>query len=221
VATTLRFFLAAGLGLVGSMWGRPAGADGAAPRPLEIGLSGGYSNVGFGDRGQGSADLGSLWAIPLLLDVDYRLSKHWSVGAYGEVGFIDDDKGDVSGVEETIRGHHYRVGAEAIFRVQPGRRFEPWLGFGLGYDALTATHVVGGGAATLDGDASGPDSAIRARGFELGHVQLGVDFALLPALALGPFAGASMVSYGKRRGFVRDDSVNVWSNVGLKATLRL
>jgi hypothetical protein len=53
-------------------------------------------------------------------------------------------------------------------------------------------------------------------------VQLGIDFAFLPWLAFGPFVGASVVAYGKRRGFDEpSDDFSVWSTIALKATLRL
>src|SRR3954452_10165825 len=63
----------------------------AARRPhrLEIGLSRGYSTVNRGAHERAS-DFETLWAIPLLLDLDYRVSKHWSIGAYGELGFINN-----------------------------------------------------------------------------------------------------------------------------------
>ena len=209
---------------MGLVWAGRASAEEAAPRrrPFEIGLSSGYSVVGFGHRLQ-AADFESLWAIPLLVDVGYRISKNWSIGAYGEVGFIDNSPSDVEDVDESIKGHHYRLGAEALYHSSPERRVQPWFGVGLGYDALRTTYRV---RSTFPPVASarpdpGSSSPIRANGLEIGHAQLGIDFALVPGFAFGPFLGGSVVSYGNRRGIQSSDGFNVWSNIGLKATLRL
>jgi hypothetical protein len=218
----LRFTLVLGVTLLGSTSVGRAAAEGAATnaRPFEIGISSGYSVIGFGGRLR-PADIETLWAVPLFVALDYRISKHWSVGGYGEMGFIDTSADDVEDAEETIRGHHYRVGAEAIYHSSPERRVQPWFGLGLGYDALRTTYRSRSTYPPAGAMDPGTSSPVRASGFELGHAQLGIDFALVPWLAFGPFFGGSVVSYGHRRGIEPSDGFNVWSNIGLRATLRL
>lgn len=202
--------------------GQAAAAEGEPrSRPVELGLSSGYSVVGFGHRLQAD-DFDTLWAIPLLVDVGYRASKHWTFGAYGELGFIDNSP-EVEDADESISGHHFRVGAQAIYHSSPERRVQPWFGVGLGYDALRTTYRSRSTLPPLAGARPDPGISypIRADGFELGHAQLGIDFAFVPWLAFGPFFSGSVVSYGNQRGIQRSDGFNVWSNICLKATLRL
>lgn len=193
----------------------------AYPRRFEVGLSSGYSSASFG-KALASEGFDSLWAIPLTVDLDYRFAKHWSAGVYGELGFINNSAPDVEDVDETIKGQHFRLGVEALYHSALDRRVQPWFGVGLGYDALRATYRERSTYLPIGAvDTGDPGRSIRASGFELGHVQLGIDFALVPGFAFGPFVGASVVAYGGRRGFFSSDDCNVWSNVGLKAALRL
>ncbi|MET0792057.1 MAG: hypothetical protein ABW061_11100 [Polyangiaceae bacterium] len=219
----MRSFLAAELGLLVLILATHAVAEEGAQRlrPLELGLSSGYSSVGL--RHPGSLDFNSLWAIPLLLDIDYRVSKRWSAGMYGELGFIHNSAPDVEDVDQTLQGHHYRVGLEAIYHSAPERKVQPWFGIGLGFDALRATYRSRSTLPPFGSDLPDPGSSspVRATGFEVGHAQLGIDFAFVPAFAFGPFVGGSVVAYGRRRGVESSEGFNVWSNLGLKATLRL
>ena len=218
----MRFFLVFGCALSLSVSAAGASAQEASPSPrrFEVGLSSGYSVAGFKHL---IADFDSLWAIPLTVDLDYRFAKHWSGGVYGELGFIDDSAPDVEDVDETIVGQHYRLGAEVLYHSALERHVQPWFGVGLGYDALRATYRARGTLLPQGGNETpeAPGVSIRASGFEVGHVQLGIDFAFVPALSFGPFLGASVVAYGRRRGALSSDDVNVWSNIGLKAALHL
>jgi hypothetical protein len=215
----LKSCLAFGFALVVLVLGVHASAKEAEPRlrRFELGLSSGYS-----------AGFLSLWAVPVTLDADYRLSQQWSVGAAGEVGFINASPGQAEDVDQSVKGHHFRVGVEALYHNASERRVQPWLGVGIGYDTLRATYRE---RSTLPpfGNAPpdpGSSSAVRASGFEVGHMQLGIDFVLGPAFAMGPFVGASVVAYRDRRGIPivgvqPPGDFSVWSNIGLKATLRL
>jgi len=211
--------LAVGSGLLVLALAVAASAEEPAPRqrPFELGLSGAYST---GPQ--------SLWALPVKLDLGYRVSPRWSVGAYGEVGFIDASPSQAADVDQTIEGHHYRVGVEARYHSATGSRLKPWLGFGFGYDVLSASRRSRDSYPHADGSAAEPDfvSPLRASGFELGHVQLGIEFAIAPAFGMGPFVGASVAVYRNRRGFEHELSQNssdldVWGNFGLQTALRL
>ncbi|MES1179019.1 MAG: outer membrane beta-barrel protein [Myxococcales bacterium] len=221
----MRYFLGLGFGLfVLVSGGRASAQEAPRARPFEIGVSSGYSAVGLGSR-LSYADIDSLWEVPLLIDVGYRVSKHFSVGAYGEVGFIDSTSDSVEDAEESLDGHHYRLGVEAIYHSAPERHVQPWLGVGLGYDTLRLNYHFRSTFPPFGNEPPDPGSStpIRASGFELGHVQLGIDFALVPWLSFGPYVGASVVDYSKRRGFAEpsEDDFSVWSTIALKATLRL
>ena len=221
----MRAILTLGCCVALSLWALGASAQeleqSSRPRRFEVGSSSGYSSAGFGHALAGEG-FDSLWAIPLTVDLDYRFGKHWSAGVYGELAFIDNSNPDVEDVDETIKGQHFRLGVEALYHSALERKVQPWFGVGLGYDALRATYRERSTYLPIGAvDTGDPDRSIRASGFELGHVQLGIDFVLVPGFAFGPFLGASVVAYGARRGFRSADDFNVWSNIGLKAAFHL
>lgn len=207
----MRSFLGLAVALFVLVSGQRASAEvgPSRPRPIELGFSSGYS------RG-----LEPISAIPLVLDLDYRFSPNWGAGVFGELGFprvsIDDEEASYA-----AGGHHYRVGIEAQYHAKSESRVEPWLGVGFGYDVLRATyHETSSYWDKLNPTPDHASRPLRASGFELGHLRLGIDFRIFPAFAIGPFLSASVVAYRNQVGVTRSD-VNLWGNIGLKATVRL
>jgi len=78
-----------------------------------------------------------------------------------------------------------RLGANFIYHVTPTQPADLWLGFGVGYEWLRLSVSSDRGVA---GDATGS-------GFEFANFQAGVDFAVTPAFALGPFVSFSLGEY--------------------------
>jgi outer membrane protein W len=183
-----------------------ASAAEAVERPLELSLRSGYSVTTFE----------SLWAIPVGVDVGYRLSPRWSVGAYGDLGFIHTNR-DAEDSEDAIVGHHYRVGVEAIYHASRNQGSAPWIGLGLGYDAVRTEFR----SSSTFFDSTTFSTPLRASGFELANLQLGFDFRVGRAFRIGPFASGSLVAYTSHLRTENDDTLHVWANLGVKVTLGL
>jgi hypothetical protein len=134
-------------------------------------------------------------AIPLWLDLGFRLTPHLVLGVYNMVGLVLPRSGAASdplggGCPEGLDcfAIGVRFGAQAQYHFQPGAELDPWLGLGLGYEWITS-HV--------EGQVFGIpiDVVTDHSGLELLHLQGGVDLRLAPALSLGPFASVSAMQY--------------------------
>ena len=134
-------------------------------------------------------------AIPLWLDVGYRLAPHWMVGVYAMAGLVLPktaesvrplDGGCPEGLDCSAFG--VRLGVQGQYRFLPGEPLDPWLGLGVGYEWIWSE--LNGELFTLPVDAStshaGPD---------LMHVQGGLDVALGDGVSLGPFLSVSAMRY--------------------------
>lgn len=117
-------------------------------------------------------------AIPISLEVSWKLGGHLAVGAIASYGFgavaskLDSDC-KFFGSTCTVRD--YRVGLQAAWDFLPRGRLDPWVGLGIGYEWLQETQENGGLKATL-----------TYRGFDWVNVQGGLDFRF-GALGLGPY----------------------------------
>jgi hypothetical protein len=134
-------------------------------------------------------------AIPLWLDVGYRLTPHVTVGAYGMFGVVlpkraDDNDLLGGGCPEGVDCSAYgaRFGVQASYAFLPRGSANPWLGIGLGYEWITS-HI--------QGEPLGfrIDSQTSYGGFELLQLQGGVDFRLTERFAAGPYVSASALTY--------------------------
>lgn len=134
-------------------------------------------------------------AIPLWLDLGYRLTPALVIGVYNMFGLVLPKSGAASdplggGCPEGLDcfAIGVRFGVQAQYRFLPGAPVDPWLGLGLGYEWITS-HV--------EGRVFGIpiDVVTDHAGLELLHLQGGVDWHLARALALGPFASVSAMQY--------------------------
>lgn len=138
-------------------------------------------------------DLGDLasWRAPIWVDVGYSFGS-LTLGAYVQLG--------VGGVGDACAADcdwsDIRFGVEGELRLARGAVVDPWLGLGLGYEALSFRTL----AATTVPDATGTPSTVNVRAAErfLGPeamVQGGVDFQVDDALRVGPYAVFSAGQY--------------------------
>ena len=92
----------------------------------------------------------------------------------------------------TCVGVGVRIGAEIQYHILPAGALNPWLGYGLGYEA-----------AGYGMSYPGYDETASASGFEFAHFMAGLDIRLSHGFGLGPFVDFSMGTYSKV-----DDKVN-------------
>lgn len=201
---TTRIALLAGALLMPSPVRAQEAATSDEPR-LHLGLRTGFG-VPYGkfadvrDAGFVDADVNALsddthGAVPLWLDAGYRLTPHLMLGGYLMFGIVLPkvapaaaplSGGCPEGVDCSAAG--VRFGVQAQYAFSPGQFVNPWLGLGLGYEWISTG---------LEGElfSNRVEASASHSGPELLHVQGGMDLALNPSLAVGPFASLSGMQY--------------------------
>src|SRR5215472_9533538 len=174
--------------------------------------------VPVGDAAEG-AKLSDTFGVqfPLWLDLGYRFDKFF-VGAYGQYAF------GLLGKTITCDNPNLKCSVSAVrlgfeFQFHPGGRtkIDPWLGLGFGYQ-WSSIHL---------SDPSG-SGTLSAEGWDLGRIEVGVDFAVGKVVRFAPFVGATIGQYGKtsassssgqeRSGPIDQKAIHSWISFGLKAT---
>ena len=133
--------------------------------------------------------------VPLWLDVGYRLTPRLMLGAYAMYGLViarqaDADDPLAGGCPEGIEcfAAGLRFGVQAQLSLGSVAGLEPWVGLGVGYEWIRVD---------LEGEVLGfpIDWKTRHSGFELLHLQAGVDAAVSEVARIGPFLSISAMRY--------------------------
>lgn len=161
-------------------------------------------------------------AVPLWVDVGYRLNQSWFVGVYGHYGLGIDSAtsaSDCSGCQHTW----VRFGAQAQYRwlLDPTRAL--WVGLGVGRESLNTS---------IDQRLS---SSRSVTGWELLNLQFGSDFRPTTGLSLGPYFSLSFDAYTEKNQRCGDNEcpraernvtsgldssgVHSWVNAGMRVVL--
>jgi hypothetical protein len=215
-------------------------AEGAARR-FQIGLRSGYglpfgryADVrqldAFRDSNVNALSDDTHGAIPLWLDLGYRLTPKLELGVYAMYGIVLPREGSVGdplggGCPEGLEcsGGGVRFGVQGHYHFSPEGRVDPWLGLGVGYEWITS-HVEGrviGVPIDLQTSHGGP---------ELLHLQAGVDLRATPVFGFGPFAALSLMQYtscsaeldgNETECRLPDAAWHGWLLLGVRATLGL
>jgi hypothetical protein len=77
-----------------------------------------------------------------------------------------------------------RGGIEFLVKPWPDAALAPWVGVGAGYESTGYTLSDSSGSGT-----------VSYRGWELLNLQLGADYRISPALAIGPYSALSVGRY--------------------------
>ena len=134
-------------------------------------------------------------AIPLWLDVGYRLAPSWMIGVYAMAGLVLPKTAEsvnplAGGCPESLDCSAFglRLGVQGQYRFLPGEPLDPWLGLGVGYELIWSN---------LNGElfAQPIDASTSHAGPDLLHLQGGLDVALGDGLSLGPFLSVSAMRY--------------------------
>jgi hypothetical protein len=199
---------------------QPASGRGA----IELGARVGFG-VPFGNRGRIPTDTTdpklsdyASAVFPIWFDAGYRINPNIYVGLYFQYGFgfvnTDTYPGcDQSGVSCSVSDK--RLGANVLYHFSPGQRFDPWIGFGAGYEwsDFSAT----GGGLTISASASG---------YEFANLQLGGDFVASRIFNCGPFMSFSLgqfqeVSSGGTSVDITNKSLHQWLLFGFKGAFSI
>lgn len=153
--------------------------------------------------------------VPIWIDVGYRLRSGVYLGGYAQIG---------PGIQAQCSPpdcylFDLRVGFNARYHFLAGRRIEPWVGLGLGYELLHIQQYE-----TILGTRLSSSGALH--GFEFLNAQVGVDFRVTRQVAVAPFFTCALSQYERLTGrtptgvsFSRSDfekTVHAWFLFGLR-----
>jgi hypothetical protein len=180
-----------------SIWTASAAHVASAQEPgtgFEAGLRVGFAlplgdalgGVGGGEDGN-DLDRVIEGAIPIWVDLGYRVLPELFVGLYGQYGFgfSGTDRCDGS-AEADCPSSTMRLGLQLHYHPLLESGANPWVGLGFGYEWLTF------------GVESGQDAiSFTLRGFELLNLQAGLDFEVTESFHLGPAISFSLGQYSE------------------------
>jgi len=155
--------------------------------------------------------------LPIWIDAGYRFNPRLFIGLsfqYG-FGFVNKDQnGFCNQAASNCSAHNIRAGINLLYHFLPAAGFDPWLGFGLGYEWLSTSFTL-----------AGIDLTTGASGAEFANLQAGGDIGAGSNFKIGPFISFSFGSYGDaslrqgNRTFdanIVDHSVHEWLILGVR-----
>lgn len=144
----------------------------------------------FGDAsGRAGDSLGRryAWQIPFAVDLGARFAESFFAGVYLGFGFgstgsdprldlacDDDDEDGENDIVCTV--WTLRAGLEGIYYFAPGGHTNPWVGYGIGYEASLASYT--------DRE-RGYSESVTSTGVTWAQLSAGIDFR--KAVGIGPF----------------------------------
>jgi len=159
---------------------------------FEAGLRVGYAvplgHLVGGDDDDAALDRAIEGAIPIWVDLGYRVMPELFVGLYGQYGF--GFPGDTFGnrcdanPDASCWASMLRLGLEVHYHPVPRSVANPWVGLGLGYEWLT-----------IGIEQSDDELSLTVHGFELLNLQAGLDFKVTDNFYLGPALTFSLGQY--------------------------
>ncbi len=200
----------------------PAASLAQAPPPAErntnwqFALRSGYA-LPFGKSTDTSGDdLNKLvsGAVPLALEINYRITPEVYAGAFGRYGFgsLGEPLAAIC-TGGSCSASTLEIGLGAYYHFRPRAAVDPWLGLGVSYEQITVKATGPGGSA---------DATVS--GFQFLDLQLGCDYQASRLFAAGPFVSFALGEYSKfdaagSSGSISNTALHGWFNVGVKLSL--
>lgn len=191
--------------------------DGGAPTSsgppdvgFSVGIRGGYS-LPFGTANSGPLDSVVSGSAPIQVDVGWFLSRKLYIGGYFQYGFginAGTNNDTCSDSDTSCTATLYRVGVVSHWHFRPETAFDPWVGGGLGYEALAVQ-------AQSEDDGSTVEAA-TLQGFILSG-EAGLDFKPLSYVGIGPYVELAAGQYI----LVESFSPHLWGTLGLRLRTNL
>lgn len=199
----------ASLSAVGSAPTMTSNGAPKAARGFQMALRTGVSipfGKASGDDDDSMSDLFSA-QVPLIIDVGGKLGEYVFLGGYlglgvgGVAGQTSDlcDAANAKCLSTTVR-----IGVQAQVHFAPAEKVNPWLGYGIGWEASSVA---------IRND--GVDSSVSTSGPEFAHFMGGVDFRLSRTVGIGPFVDMSLGQYSRIR--IETDEFGASGDVDKKA----
>ncbi|AKU99559.1 hypothetical protein AKJ09_06223 [Labilithrix luteola] len=168
-----------------------SGSSSDAPPPREgfqLALRGGVG-LPFG-KSVGNEAMSEVFGTQgsFTVDIGGKLGHYIFLGAYLGLG-VGGTSGNFEKACEQFDSCTtvtFRIGAQIQYHILPAEKVNPWIGYGIGYEASGAT-----------ASKNGNDLTVAATGVEFGHFMGGVDFRLNKTFGIGPFVDFSLGQYSK------------------------
>ncbi len=160
---------------------------------------------------------------PLIADIGVKVLPSLFLGGYigisvGGVGDQLKKPCDAAGVDCVAVG--FRFGIEAQFHFSPEGRWDPWIGYGIGYEIAGAS-----------GSKSNNKVTAALGGVEFAHLMAGADYRINKTIGIGPTADFAVGQYSiasfeetrngvtsKIDGDIKNTALHQWLLLGVKVT---
>jgi hypothetical protein len=213
---------------------RVAAPPADAARPAKTGFQAHFRSGVSIPAGRASGDPGDTlarryaWQIPVAVDLGAKVTRSVFVGSYLQLGFgaegsdaavealCDDDDRDFEN-DISCNAVSVRLGLEAQYHFEPAARMNPWLGYGIGFEA---------GIQSIR-DTTGYRENNTASGITWAQLSGGLDFR--GPIGIGPFAELALGRYTTTRtetsnevstNEIEDRAWHVWTTLGLRMVVR-
>jgi hypothetical protein len=162
--------------------------------------------------------------VPITIDIGGKIIPQLFLGGYlglaigGAGGAYADscDRNNLSCVAVA-----FRIGAQIQYHILPDAKLNPWIGYGIGYEAI--------GVGSSSGNTK---TSSGAGGVEFAHLMAGLDFRLTRVVGIGPFADFAIGQYSrtssettingvtvKSDGDIQNTALHEWLTIGAKFTI--
>jgi hypothetical protein len=135
--------------------------------------------------------------LPIIFDLGYRVHPRVYLGVFYQYGFgFVSDRPDswVGSCKQPVYSRSVsmvRFGGDVRFHLMPGRRIDPWLGAGIGYEKMYFDGSIFDGVEETE-------THWTASGFEFLHVDVGGDYRVSRYLSIGTFLSVSIAHYSEQ-----------------------
>ena len=161
--------------------------------------------------------------VPIIADIGYKFIPQLFLGGYVGIsvgGVGDAIKKSCDAVNVDCMAVGFRIGIQGQFHIIPDGRWNPWVGYGIGYEVAGASGSKG---------ANKLNAALG--GVEFAHLMAGVDYRISKVVGIGPYADFAVGEYSiasveatsggvtrKTDGDIRDKTLHEWLLIGVKVT---
>jgi hypothetical protein len=196
----------------------PEEPPGPPPRPVASGFQAAFRTgvlLPFGDAsGRSSDSLGRryAWQIPFAIDLGARFAESFFAGVYLGFGFgstgsdprldlaCDDDDEDAEN-DIVCSVWTLRAGIEGNYSFLPGGHANPWVGYGIGYEASIASYT---------DKERGYSETVTSSGITWAQLSAGIDFR--KGVGIGPFVEVAIGEFRKTTTEIGDEKFRLPMN---------
>jgi hypothetical protein len=190
---------------------------------FQLGLRTGVAvPLGEVDKGESMSDSFTP-QVPIIADIGVKVIPELFLGGYlglsvGGAGDAIKKSCDALNVDCMAVG--FRFGIEAQLHLNPDGRWNPWVGYGIGYEIAGASGSKGNNKLTA-----------ALGGVEFAHFMAGADYRINKVVGVGPYADFALGQYSiasveatsngvtkKTDGDIKDKTLHEWLLIGVKVT---